>query len=241
MEERRKDFVEDTSVAVIEAAVSMIPIVGGPAAVVVNRSFGSAVQRRNERIFAEIATEVELLLQRVEAIEPAAVLASEEFQAAVHRAFRAAQETPSDDKRKLLRNALLNGYVAVEVIPQRDAFMSIMTRYEPEHVLVLRAIRTLMVGRSEMLEHAASRVVDQLEGSLAHEPVSACLRELVGDGLVSESTENRVQDINVGISRIYGTPQTRQVAKVTAWHSISTQGEAFLDFVEDPFHQAHDN
>lgn len=241
MEERRKDFAEDASVAVIEAAVSMIPIVGGPAAVIVNRSFGSAVQRRNERIFAEIATEVELLLQRVEAIEPAAVLASEEFQAAVHRAFRAAQETPSDDKRKLLRNALLNGYVAVEVIPQRDAFMSIMTRYEPEHVLVLRAIRTLMVGRSEMLEHAASRVADQLKGSLTHESVSACLQDLVGDGLVSESTENRVQEINVGISRIYGTPQTRQVAKVTAWHSISAQGEAFLGFVEDPFHQAHDN
>lgn len=70
MEERRKDFVEDTSVAVIEAAVSMIPIVGGPAAVIINRSFGSAVQRRNERIFAEIATDVELLMQRVDVIEP---------------------------------------------------------------------------------------------------------------------------------------------------------------------------
>lgn len=119
--------------------------------------------------------------------------------------------------------------------------MSIMARYEPEHVLVLRAIRTRMVGRSEMLERAASRVADQFEGSLAYESVSACLRELVDDGLVSESTGNRVEKINVGMSRVYGTPQTRQVAKVIAWHSISAQGEAFLDFVEDPFHQAHDN
>ena len=97
-----------------------------------------------------------------------------------------------------------------------------------------------MVGRSEMLEHAASRVADQLEGSLAYESVRACLRELVEDGLVSEGAENRVEEINVGMSRAYGTPQTRQVAKVTAWHGISAQGEAFLDFVEDPFHQAHD-
>lgn len=241
MEERHKDFAEDTSAAVIEAAVSMIPVVGGPAAVIVNRSFGSAVQRRNERIFAEIATDVELLVQRLDRIEPDALLASEEFQAAVHRTFRAAQETPSDDKRKLLRNALLNGYVANDVVPQRDVFLSIMARYQPEHVLVLQTIRTLMVGRETMLEHAASAISHRLEGSLAHESVRACLRELVNDGLASESTENRVEEINVGIPRPYGHPQTRQVAKTTAWHSISPQGEAFLDFVADPFHGANND
>jgi hypothetical protein len=239
VEERHKDFVEDTSAAVIEAAVSMIPVVGGPAAVAVNRSFGSAVQRRNERIFAEIATDVELLVQRLDSLEPDALVASEEFQAAVHRVFRAAQETPSDDKRKLLRSALLNGYIAADAAPQRDAFLSMMARYQPEHVLVLQTLRTLMVGRETMLEHAASRIADRLEGSLAHESVRACLRELVNDGLVSESTENRVEEINVGMPRPYGPPQTRQVAKTTAWHSISAQGEAFLDFVADPFHEAN--
>ena len=235
MKERHKDLVEDTSVAAIEAAASMIPIVGGPAAVIVNRSFGSAVQRRNERIFDELAADVELLMRRLDVVEPAAVSASEEFQAAVHRAFRAAQETPSDEKRKLLRNALLNGYVSAEGIPQRDAFMSIMARYEPEHVLVLKSLRTLMIGRSEMLEHAASRVADELQDALTYESVRVRLRELVDDGLVSESTESRIEEINVGISRTYGMPQKRQIAKAVVWHSVAARGEAFLDFVADPF------
>lgn len=241
MNERRKDFVEDTSAAVIEAAVSMIPVVGGPAAVMVNRSFGSAVQRRNERIFAEIAADVELLMQRLEIMDTDAVLESEAFQAAVHRAFRAAQETPRDDKRKLLRNALLNGYVMSDVIPQRDRFMSITARYAPEHIVVLQALRTLMVGRTEMLEYAVSNIADHLDRSVTYESVRACLRELVDDGLAKESSENRVEEVNAGFSRVHMTPQKRQVAKTITWHSVSEDGAAFLDFVADPFHQEHNN
>jgi hypothetical protein len=68
--ERGKDRIEDASGAFIEAAVSAIPIFGGPAAVAVNRAFGSAADRRRDedirdlqRLVAELRRDAPIFFQ----------------------------------------------------------------------------------------------------------------------------------------------------------------------------------
>lgn len=233
MDARNKATAIDAATAGLEAAVSIVPLVGGPSAVILNRAFGSAVQRRNERILAELAEDVQLLIARLDLADPDTVLASEDFQAAVHRTLRAAQETASDEKRKLLRNGLLNGFVTDSTMPQRDQFMALMVRYQPEHVAVLGSIAALMEGRSEMLTHAATQIHDDLNEVMTFSSVLLCSRELVADGLAFESSESRVKEVN-SLGR-YGSPRTHQVAETTVWTSISDNGKEFLDFVTDPF------
>lgn len=211
----------------------MLPVLGGPAAVLVNRAFGSAVQRRNERIFDEIAADLERLFHLIEGIDPEAILASDEFQAAMHRTFRAAQETASDSKRKLLRNALLNGYATPTPTDERDKLLSIMARYEPEHVLVLNAMAQIMAGRTELLEHATTHLQRHFEDRPLNGSLYAYLQDLVSDRLVTESAESRMEEINIGYQ--FGRPQKRQIAKPYVWHGMSAQGEEFLRMVADPF------
>jgi hypothetical protein len=152
--------------------------------------------------------------------------------AALHRVFRASQETPSEEKRKLLRNALLNGYVRTEAPQQRDRFLALMARYEQDHLIVLRTIQELMVGRTEMLEHAALVVGGRLKQRGIEVDVGAVLGVLVADGLVYMNSENRVEEVNAGVG--FGTLQKRQIAKPIVWHSISETGTAFLELVADP-------
>lgn len=52
--ERGKDKIEDTSAAFAEAAVAAIPLLGGSLAVLVNRSFGSAENRRRDDQIKEL-------------------------------------------------------------------------------------------------------------------------------------------------------------------------------------------
>lgn len=235
-----KDRAEDTAVAVLEAAASMIPFVGGPASVLVNRSFGSAVQRRNDRIFAKIESDVQELLHRMNLADSDAVLNSEEFMAAVHRVFRASQETTSDEKREALRNALLNGYVGPGFRGQRDEFLTLVTRYEPGHVVVLGAIQSLMADRTHLLDHTEQVVRTYLDSGGKNVPVGGYLHDLVRDGLASEASESEVKEQNQP-RRAYMPRETKQVTVTTRWHGISVRGKAFLEFVSNPASPGHTN
>ncbi|WBM80184.1 hypothetical protein KIV56_00925 [Cryobacterium breve] len=218
---------------IVEAAVSVVPVFGGPAAVVTNRLFNMPIQQRNDRIMTAIQADIATLMQQFDSFVPDEVLSSEEFMAALHRSFRAAQETSSDDKRKLLRNALLNGYVLVEARPRADVFLQLISRYEVGHIVVLRAIQTLMAGRTEALGDAQTLVQRHLAARGQTAEVPGCFRALINDGLVFVITENEVYEQGGPPAR-FGSPIAKQVTRTTKWHNITEEGISFLEFLEDP-------
>ncbi|HEX9228807.1 MAG TPA: hypothetical protein VF885_19575 [Arthrobacter sp.] len=234
MDERTKDKIEDGASAVVEASVSLIPFLGGPAAVLVNRAFGSATQRRNEALFAELTDRIEGIVQRMEATEAERLLESETFQAAAHRVFRASQETASTEKRKLLQNALLNGYLRQEFVSDRDEFLADMIRYSPEHVLVLRAMEEIMRGRDETLPHATSRIAGHLNDEVPEENVRKCVQVLVNDGLLSRHENSKVEQRDVFRGGSVRRRETEQVVKTEVRHSNTERGKNFLRLLADP-------
>jgi len=230
-----KDLAEDAAAAVVEGAVSIIPILGGPLAVAVNRGFGSAVQRRTDRIVHSLVTDVERLAEML-GLDLEQLETSEEMLAAFHRAVRAAQETSSDEKRRLLRNVLLNGYVAASSdYSLSDLFLGLMVKYQPGHVVVLNALREIMVGRTETLEYS-SVVIGQHLGEVTLVPsIAVCIKELAADHLINEQVLNEVKEVNVVGRPANGTIQTKQYANPSYRYWTNELGGQFLDFVADPF------
>jgi hypothetical protein len=239
--EHAKDLAEDAVAAVVEGAVSAIPIIGGPLAVAVNRGFGSAVQRRTDRIVQSLVTDIDRLVG-ILGLDLEQLESSEEMLAAFHRAVRAAQETSSDEKRRLLRNALLNGYVTTAPdYAVSDHFLGLMVKYRPAHVVVLNALREIMVGRTETLEHA-SMVIGQHLGEVTVVPsIAVCVKDLAADGLINEQVLNEVKEVNVGGRPVNGTMQTKQYADPSYRYWSNELGGQFLDVVADPFDELASN
>ena len=207
----------------------MLPIVGGPLAVVVNRAFGSAVQRRHERDIAEIRSDLDAVIARYELSDATARVSTDEFVAAMHAIAPAIQSTASEGKRKLLRNALINGaFLGDWPDYKRESFMRQMAAYDAFHVVVLQYVSTLPpFDPEEMPESGVWRdldamIVDELFPS---EPemrpiVQRAIKQLDLDGLL-----------------VQAQPQTRGVqntGNAIRPDAISDLGRDFLEFVSDP-------
>lgn len=227
--ERLKDGVEDGVAATVEAAVSMIPIAGGPLAVVVNRAFGSAVERRLERDIAELREDLDAVVRAHDIPDPAARLSRDEFVAAMYTVVPALQATSFSEKRKLLRNALINGTVIGNWDDyRRESFLRQMASYDPLHVQILKYAASLAEFKeTEMPETGVWRdlvslIVDKLLQSREElrAVVQRAVNQLATDGLLTQAQ-----------------PQTRglqNLGEPSRPDSISPLGQDFLAFVADP-------
>lgn len=137
---------------VVEAGLSMVPIVGGPLALVFATAVGVSLSRRTDQWLADLAAEVERLGLRVEGLadEPA-------FVDAVVTATRAAQATHQAEKLRALRNGVLHsvGPDAPEV-DEQARFFRLVEQFSPSHLELLAlfadppgfyASRSIEVGR----------------------------------------------------------------------------------------------
>jgi len=229
--EKRKAKGAELAGVAFAAGISAVPVFGGPASVVLTYLANIPIQERTDSILNGFQRDIELLFERTAGLEPD-VLHTEEFMAALFRAARSAQETASDEKRKLLRNALLNGYIKHEATGERDHFLAITARYEPGHVVILDCIRELMRGRDRLLNAATSVIADRLGDKGKGIPIYSHLQDLVNDGLVSEQADREVREEQR--TDKFGRPNPRSMVRETLYHGISPRGEAFLAFVADP-------
>jgi hypothetical protein len=218
--ERQKDQIEDAASIAFQSAISLVPGMG-PAGVLLAHALGSAAQRRNQAILDSLVQDIERFRDEGRLHDSASLVASEDFQAAFLRTVRAAQETSSTAKRALLRNALLNGIES----PESDLFASLVVRYAPEHVEVLRATKVARIGNPSML-HSTQDVEAVLTEPLPD--FRAYFRDLINDGLVDEEVENKLRPE-------IGSGSGATTIWASRYYSISDRGERFLVYVADPF------
>jgi hypothetical protein len=229
-EERKHKITEIAGIAVA-TGLSIVPIVGGPASVAAAYFATMPMQRRTEKILTEIQNDIARLYERDSALD-VSMLHSEEFMAALFRTAIAAQESASDSKRKVLRNALLNGYVKSAAPRERDFYLGLATRYEPGHLAILDCMRSLMVGRTTLLDHAVSEIQRTLGDIASDLPVRAYLQDLVNDGLVYEQADREVTE-ETQPQQQWARSTSRQVVRETRHHSVAPRGNEFLAFIAD--------
>lgn len=230
MDEQRKDEVEWIAAQAAEAALGLLP--GGS---VLGRALtlplALAERRRNEGILLNIHSDIEALRQRRAFPALSELVESEEFMSSLYVCVRGAQATSHGEKRKLLRNALLNGVGAFRT--EREEFLSLLSDYHPEHIAILRSVERLRTTHGSMPSGVRSQLSEKL--GLAFAVVASCVARLVQDGMLSESVKQKIETEPVRTRYATIPATTEQVlGRETRYHSLSERGALFLEFVSDP-------
>lgn len=221
----------------VEGALSVIPF--GSA---ISKSFtiplALAESRRNDRILRGIVDDLDRLrLAGTLSRTVEQLFESEEFFASFYTAIRASQESESEEKRRLLRNALLSG-IDKGWESERATFVRLIGAYNVEQIVVLRDLAELSEGRTEMIEQAQHAICSKLnlngdDGAADRARIYAEFQQMVLDGFISESSQGEATEQKVG-NRTYARAQTKQIVKTQYWHAISARGRSFLDFISSP-------
>ncbi len=206
MREELKDNVEDTAAATLEALVSLVPGIGGVLAVFTNRALGSAFERRTVRILSELRDDLTRLEQSGCADFGDRLTESDRFQASVHRTIRHLLEADSDDKRTMLRNALLNRIIGVR---DPGRFNEALDRIQPDDMVLLKCFkdRSTIYGlgrRTRGLSNPNDRRAERLH-------------RLVTVGLVADITPTQGQPLNEGAHHPPMSFEKRQQDRASAY------------------------
>jgi hypothetical protein len=118
--------------------VSLIPVAGGPIDELLSLVLAPSVSRRRDEWLKDLADIVEELEKRIDGFKIEDLANDESFVSATIQATRIAAGTHKEEKRKMLRNALLN--VALGKGPDEDTqqiFLNIVDAFTASHVRVL--------------------------------------------------------------------------------------------------------
>lgn len=236
MRDRRKDEVEFIAAQAAEGMLGLLPG-GSLLGKSITVPLEIASRRRTERILGELCNKIDLLHDsgRLE-FDWSELLESESFMSGLHLTMRAAQETESEQKRELLRNALLNG-VGGNWGSHGADFLKLVVRYEPEHVLALKALRESSGGVGHWVRDAESIMRESLgENPSQTIPASrfgAIINQLVADALLQEELTSEVGAD--GELHPADAPNSEpQPVFSPKSHSLTLIGLEFLGFIADP-------
>jgi hypothetical protein len=122
---------------IVKAGLSVIPVVGGPAAELFALVIAPPLQNRQRRWLEELAERVQQLEER-EGITLELLRDSPAFIDAVLTATQSAVKTSSEDKREALRNAVVNSFLANAPPPDiQQLYLSIVDSLSPWHIRLL--------------------------------------------------------------------------------------------------------
>jgi hypothetical protein len=133
----------DTALGVVKAALAAIPIVGGPINELLSMVLAPAVTRRRDEWLKELAYAFEELKGKVGGFKVESLVNDEVFVSAIIHATHIAIRTHQQEKREMLRNALLN--IAVGNGPSEELqqiYLDAIDAFTLSHVKVLRVLWT---------------------------------------------------------------------------------------------------
>ncbi|TSD12600.1 hypothetical protein [Curtobacterium sp. KBS0715] len=242
MNEDRKDQLEDWSQdiggATLEALMSLVPGVGPFLAVFANRTMGSSFERRTKQILTEMRDDLIRLEESGRATFTMDLAESDDFQAAMHRTIRRLLESGSTEKRKLLRNALLNRAAGFD---GADGFERALDSCDATDVRVLVALEeeTRWEGAHRRKytspRHSVPKAFERW-GVPKPDLLVTRIALLVSLGLVDEDEKTEIKERRQPSFRRgpNGEPKVEQTIETRVSVTVSGFGERFLDFLKDP-------
>jgi hypothetical protein len=125
----------------LEKLAERVPILGPLTVHIIAQFLVPGVDRRREEWFKELADDIDRLQEKVDGFRVEDLANSEAFVSATIKATRIAIGTHQTEKRKYLRNALLNvakGTTADEL--KQQIFLNAIEEFSPAHVKALNLI-----------------------------------------------------------------------------------------------------
>ena len=131
---------------VVRAAVSAIPLVGGPAAELVNALLLPNLAKRRDRFFADLYCDFRMLEERVESFDAKTLVENDQLVSVAVRAAQAALGDHRQEKHEALRNAVLNTAIGIAI--EEDVQMLLIDLVDTLTPLHLRLLKFLNDPRS---------------------------------------------------------------------------------------------
>jgi hypothetical protein len=216
-----KNRLEDGGAIFLEIAASLVPLFGNVASILVSRSLITSSERRTERILGQLRDD---LVELARAMGPSGgrpAVDEDVMHASVLTTVRQLLESDSDEKRSLLRNALLNRAMGFEAASD---FQDALERVQPGDMNILRELSEN--PEIEGLTYGPEGSV-ALRATTTH--ISARVARLESLGLMdstppfAETFDDALQGVSAGEPRDRGSR-----------HAITTFGLEFLNYVSDP-------
>lgn len=215
MEQPPKEGKGATVLKIVEAATSMVPVAGGPLAVLLEL-LAEPLSRRRQRWFEEVAKVISELQDRVSDLSKP-LEENERFLTAVLHASQIAMRAHQEDKLLALRNAVRNS--ALKSAPDDDLqlmFLRFVDDFTVSHIRVLsvfddpqgaltatgREMR-VMGGLSLFIFHCLPELTGQ-----GHFCAQLC-RDLESRGLIDQGTKLNATMTRQGML----TPRTTDLGK----------------------------
>jgi hypothetical protein len=215
--------------AAVEAAVSAVPIAGGPLAVVWVQWAGAAYAKRKQEWEREIASAVQDLIDKVDDLAPERLVENVSFLDAVAFATTAAVTTGQQEKLDALRNAVLNTALPGDLDADTQAiFLRHVRDLTPSH---LRLLKLLSDPPKWFAERDIPWPDNIISGGLGESVVEVGIPELAGRRDLYDQLE---RDISAaGLYRGGGLHVTMSAGGLATGRATEA-GKAFLAFISDP-------
>jgi hypothetical protein len=136
--EEPKKSAADVAYTVAKAAVSAVPVAGGPAAELLGIIFGPSLEKRREKWLEQLADAVKEVQGKVAELTPEKLSQNEAFISTALRATEIAVRTHQEEKLEALRNAVVSA--ALPDAPNetlQQIFLNHVDSLTPWHMRIL--------------------------------------------------------------------------------------------------------
>jgi hypothetical protein len=215
----------DIPAILARAGLSGIPGVGSPIAELISLVLTPSLERRRDQWFRELANDLDRLEATVEGFKRGNLAKNDAYVTAVIEATRIAVAGHFEEKRVMLRNALLK--IALDRAPSDEVqhiFLSAIEAFTPSHVTVLGALRN---ATNDLInKHGYKTYAIQQIGNYGH-VTQKLVPNLKGqdDLLACIFTDLRNRGFSVLSDPAHPFPHSKDITKMDV---------EFLDFVLAP-------
>jgi hypothetical protein len=216
--------VEDVLNKGIRAGVGAVPIVGSALTEFLAFVVGDPAQERRDDFMRETLERVIELEDRFGQLDKEALRDNEQFQATFIQATRLSSQAASDEKRRLLQNAILNSAILDLEENQRQILMQFLERVTPLHAAVLKLLD------DPRADPAAARLADHSMGGLM-QVLEAAIPNLRGNRPIADRIAADLE--SMGLVSGGGLHVTMTGSGLMAQRTTPL-GRLFLQFIANP-------
>lgn len=216
----------DTAHVVVKAALSAIPVAGGPLAELFAFLVAEPVSKRRDAWIEQIAGDIEKLQDHVGRPILEQLKDDESFTTTLLNASQAAMRTHEQAKIKLLANAVINAALGVSPDDlERAIFLELVSRLHPAHVALLALMQAPMNNRA-----VADRMTNITGGGIMQVisiafPDLGQRQELVKIIWSDLADAGLIEGGGLGVTMTGGGMVSKRTTEL---------GDRFLRFVEEP-------
>lgn len=159
IDEVSKPGVGDAGLAVVKAAAGSIPLVGAAAAELIAFVVTPPLEKRRNAWFSDLANDLDALQRTVDGFDISALSSNDDFLSAITVGVNVATRTAQQEKRDLLRHAVLNAALGrVPDFDMQSVFIGYLEYLSPLHVQLLRTFSNPRAA----LSHVGSKLEESL-------------------------------------------------------------------------------